>query len=135
MNFKLTGRPTGHRIVVLPDEAEALYKGVIIIPEEAKQVPVKGRVIQVGFEVTTCKPGDEILYGQYAGNFVDFSLEGDDVDSRKFLLLLESDITYVWECELEAPEVIDEELIKRVKDGIKETAKPKKRKKKTGEQY
>lgn len=120
MIFKLSGRPTGKRVIVLPDEAESLYKGRIIIPDTAKEKPAKGRVIQVGPDVTVCKPGDEVLYGQYSGSFVDFDIteDQDGSDSKPFLLMIDSDITYVWECE-EAKEEqpdIDQAVREKVKE-------------------
>lgn len=128
MIYELSGRPTGKRVLVMPEEAEEWYKGVIIIPETAKEIPVKGRVIQTGFEVIACKPGDEVLYGNYAGNFVDFDItDPDNPDeriSKKFLLMLESDVTYVWPCEYveekKPDEEIDTALIEKVQQGRKE---------------
>ena len=81
--------PLHDRVVVKPNPAEEKTASGIIIPDTAKEKPMRGTVIAVGpgkpDEPTTVKEGDNVLYGKYAGT--EISLEGDD-----FLIMRESDI-------------------------------------------
>lgn len=40
--------PTGNRIIVLPNQAEAVTPGGIVLPDNAKERPTTGKVIAVG---------------------------------------------------------------------------------------
>lgn len=81
--------PLHDRVIVKPAAAEETTKGGIIIPDTAKEKPMRGTVIAAGpgkkDEPTSVKEGDTVLYGKYAGTEV--SLEGED-----FLIMRESDI-------------------------------------------
>jgi len=81
--------PLHDRVVVKPNPAEEKTASGIIIPDTAKEKPMRGTVIAVGpgkpDEPTTVKEGDNVLYGKYAGT--EISLDGDD-----FLIMRESDI-------------------------------------------
>jgi chaperonin GroES len=44
-----------------------VYGGRLIIPEIAKRLPTKGRVVAVADNITDIKVGDTILYSQFAG--------------------------------------------------------------------
>ena len=90
MNLK----PLHDRVLVKPLEAEEQTAGGIIIPDTAKEKPMKGRVITTGPGVRgedgklhplDVKKGDEILYGKWSGTEV--KLNGDDL-----LIMKESDI-------------------------------------------
>jgi chaperonin GroES len=90
MNLK----PLHDRVLVKPLEAEEKTAGGIIIPDTAKEKPIKGRVISAGPGVRgedgklhplDVKKGDEILYGKWSGSEV--KLNGDDL-----LIMKESDI-------------------------------------------
>ncbi len=90
MNLK----PLHDRVLVKPLEAEEKTAGGIIIPDTAKEKPIKGRVISAGRGVRgedgklhplDVKKGDEILYGKWSGSEV--KLNGDDL-----LIMKESDI-------------------------------------------
>ncbi len=90
MNLK----PLHDRVLVKPLEAEEQTAGGIIIPDTAKEKPIKGRVISAGPGVRgedgklhplDVKKGDEILYGKWSGTEV--KLNGDDL-----LIMKESDI-------------------------------------------
>ena len=82
-------KPISDRVLVKPAAAEETTKGGIIIPDTAKEKPQRGTVIAVGNgkkdEPMTVKPGDTVLYGNYAGT--EINLEGDE-----FLIMRESDI-------------------------------------------
>ncbi len=90
MNLK----PLHDRVVVKPMEAEEKTVGGIIIPDTAKEKPMKGRVIMAGpgvrgedgkLQPLDVKKGDQILYGKWSGTEV--KLNGDDL-----LIMKESDI-------------------------------------------
>jgi chaperonin GroES len=81
--------PLHDRVIVKPNAAEETTKGGIIIPDTAKEKPMRGTVVAAGpgkkDEPTSVKEGDTVLYGKYAGTEVSF--EGEDL-----LIMRESDI-------------------------------------------
>ena len=85
MNIK----PLADRVLVVPAPAEERTIGGIIIPDTAKEKPLKGEVVAVGNgtkdEEMIVKVGDTVLYGKYAGT--ELELEG-----TKYLLMRQSDI-------------------------------------------
>lgn len=87
---KLT--PLHDRVIVKPNAAEEVTTGGIIIPDTAKEKPMRGTVIAAGpgkpDEPTTVRENDTVLYGKYAGTEVSF--EGQD-----YLIMRESDILCV----------------------------------------
>lgn len=82
-------KPLADRVLVEPAAAEEKTAGGIIIPDTAKEKPMKGTIIAVGEgkkdEPLTVKPGDQVLYGKYAGTEI-------AVDGKDFLIMRESDI-------------------------------------------
>jgi chaperonin GroES len=82
-------KPLADRVLIQPEAAEEKTAGGIIIPDTAKEKPVRGRVVAVGTgkkdEPMTVKVGDQVLYGKYSGT--EISVEGND-----FLIMRESDI-------------------------------------------
>ncbi len=82
-------KPLADRVLVEPAVAETKTAGGIIIPDTAKEKPMKGKVIAVGNgkpdEPMTVKAGDHILYGKYAGTEI-------NVDGKEYLIMRESDI-------------------------------------------
>ena len=93
-------RPLSDRVLVKRLEpAENVSAGGIIIPETAKEKPQEGKVLAVGpgerddagkrvaMEVSV---GDKVLFAKYSGTEV-------KVDSKKLLILRESDILAVIE--------------------------------------
>ena len=81
--------PLADRVLVLSAPAEEKTIGGIIIPDNAKEKPLKGEVIAVGQgvkdEEMILKVGDVVLYGKYAGT----ELEDDGV---KYLIMKQSDV-------------------------------------------
>lgn len=78
--------PLEDRVVVEPLEAEEKSPGGIYIPEKAKEKPRQGIVLAVGpgkvgedgkVLMMAVDAGDEVLYGNWAGN--DVKLNGKDV--------------------------------------------------------
>ena len=85
-------KPLSDRVLVLPNPAEEITAGGLIIPDTAKEKPLAGKVIAVGpgtAEVKMeVKEGDEVLYGKYAGT--EIHLEG-----TSYLILKQSELLAV----------------------------------------
>lgn len=59
--------PVGKKVLIKQKESEMFYPGTnIMIPETARKKECKGTVVGVGAEVTEIKPGDYIMYADYA---------------------------------------------------------------------
>ncbi|MEY8848108.1 co-chaperone GroES [Psychroserpens sp. XS_ASV72] len=87
--MSLNIQPLADRVLIEPVEAETKTASGIIIPDNAKEKPQKGKVVAVGKgtkdEPMTVKKGDMVLYGKYSGT--ELKLEGKD-----YLMMRESDI-------------------------------------------
>ena len=85
MNIK----PLADHVLIKPVAAEEKTVGGIIIPDSAKEKPLKGNVVAVGKgtkdEEMVLKAGDSVLYGKFAGT--ELELEGE-----KFLIMRQSDV-------------------------------------------
>ena len=95
---KMKVRPLGDRVLVEPVEEKDQTVGGIIIPDAAKEKPIKGKVLAIGkkydkdhkevaFDV---KVGDEVLLPKYGGTEVKL---GD----KKLQLVREEDLLGVLE--------------------------------------
>lgn len=80
--MKLT--PLRDRVVILPAKQEEMSRGGIIIPDTAKEKPLKGSVISVGKDCTL-KVGDNVIHGRHAGTEI-------EVDEVKYLIMREDDV-------------------------------------------
>lgn len=82
-------KPLADRVLVEPAAAEEKTSGGIIIPDTAKEKPMKGAVMACGEGTKdnpmTLKVGDMVLYGKYAGTEI-------SVDGKDYLIMRESDI-------------------------------------------
>lgn len=82
-------KPLADRVLIEAAPAEEKTASGIIIPDTAKEKPLKGKVIAVGpgkpDEPMTLKEGDTVLYGQYSGT--EIKLEG-----TAYLIMRESDV-------------------------------------------
>ncbi len=92
-------KPLHDRILVKRVEEEEVTKGGIIIPDSAKEKPIKGKVKAAGPGKTAddgklipmgVKEGDEIIFNKYAGTEV--KIEGEEL-----LIMREDDILAVIE--------------------------------------
>ncbi|MCF0213182.1 MAG: co-chaperone GroES [Muribaculaceae bacterium] len=85
----MTIKPLADRVLIAPTPAEEVTMAGIIIPDSAKEKPLKGKVLAVGNgtkdEEMVVKAGDNVLYGKYAGTEIE--LEGE-----KYLIMRQSDI-------------------------------------------
>ena len=74
-------KPLADRVLIQPTAAEDVTSSGIIIPDSAKEKPLRGTVVAVGNgtkdEEMVVKEGDEVLYGKYAGTEIEFA--GDKV--------------------------------------------------------
>ncbi len=90
----MTIKPLSDRVLIEPAKAEEVTAGGIIIPDSAKEKPLKGKVIAVGNgtkdEEMVVKAGDMVLYGKYAGTEI-------EVDGQKLLMMRQSDILAIVE--------------------------------------
>jgi len=75
-------------VLVMPAPAEEKIGG-IIIPDTAKEKPLRGKIVAAGNgtkdEEMILKAGDEVLYGKYAGTELEFNGE-------KYLMMRQSDV-------------------------------------------
>jgi chaperonin GroES len=85
-------QPLADRILIEPCAAEEVTLGGIIIPDSAKEKPLKGKVLAVGGgtkdEEMVLAAGDEVLYGKYAGTEIEF-------EGTKYLMMRQSDVLAV----------------------------------------
>ena len=90
MNIK----PLADRVLINPTPAEEVTMSGIIIPDSAKEKPLKGTVIAAGNgtkdEEMILKEGDTVLYGKYAGTEI-------EVEGNKYLIMRKSDVLAVIE--------------------------------------
>ena len=81
-------KPLADRVLVLPAPAEEKIGG-IIIPDTAKEKPLRGKIVAAGNgtkdEEMVLNEGDVVLYGKYAGTEIE--LEGE-----KYLIMRQSDV-------------------------------------------
>lgn len=92
-------KPLENRVIVKPLEAEEKTAGGIILPDTAKEKPMRGKVTAVGpgkmndqgkrlpLEV---KKGDVVIYGKYSGTDI-------KINNEEYLILRDSDILAVIE--------------------------------------
>ena len=85
MNIK----PLADRVLINPAKAEEKTVAGIIIPDTAKEKPLKGEVVAVGEgtkdEKMVLKAGDTVLFGKYAGTEI-------EVGEEKSLIMRQSDV-------------------------------------------
>lgn len=87
-------RPLDDRVVIEPMVAEEKTQGGIVLPDTAKEKPMRGKIVAVGEgkmldsgkrAELLVKKGDKVLYGKYAGTEV-------TIDGKEYLIMRESDI-------------------------------------------
>ena len=85
MNIK----PLADRVLIKPAEAEEKTLGGIIIPDSAKEKPLKGEIVAVGNgtkdEEMVLHVGDQVLCGKYSGTELEH-------DGKKYLIMRQSDV-------------------------------------------
>ena len=91
-------KPLGDRVVVEPQKQEQVTASGIVLPEQAKEKPVQGKVIAVGRGKIEngktipldVKVGDTVYFNKYAGTEV-------KIDGKEYLIMRESDILAIVE--------------------------------------
>lgn len=92
-------KPLADKLIVKRDEAEAVSKGGIVLPEVAKERPRKGKVLAVGRGTLNdngthtppeVKVGDSVLFSAYAG-------QETECCGEKLLIMSESEVLAVVE--------------------------------------
>ena len=82
-------RPLADRVLIKPAAAEEKTVSGIIIPDSAKEKPLKGEVLAVGNgtkdEEMVVAIGNTVLYGKYAGTELEW-------EGEKYLIMRQSDI-------------------------------------------
>lgn len=82
-------QPLSDRVLIEPTAAEEVTASGIIIPDSAKEKPLRGTVLAVGQgtkdEPMILKAGDQVLFGKYAGS--EFELDG-----KKYLMMRQNDV-------------------------------------------
>lgn len=82
-------KPLADRVLIEPAQIEEKTIGGIIIPDTAKEKPLKGTVIAAGNgtkdEDMVLKVGDVVLFGKYAGTELEF-------EGKKYLIMRQSDV-------------------------------------------
>ncbi|MDR1652743.1 MAG: co-chaperone GroES [Prevotellaceae bacterium] len=90
--MKVNIKPLADRVLVKPATAETKTASGIIIPDNAKEKPLKGEVLATGEgtkdEAMLVKAGDTVLYGKYAGTELDW-------EGEKYLIMRQNDILAV----------------------------------------
>lgn len=85
-------RPLADRVLIKPAAAEEKTLGGIIIPDSAKEKPLKGEIVAVGNgtkdEEMVLHIGDQVLYGKYSGTELEH-------DGKKYLIMRQSDVLAV----------------------------------------
>ncbi len=85
-------KPLADRVIIQPAAAEEVTVAGIIIPDSAKEKPLKGTVLAVGTgtkdEEMVLKEGDHVLYGKYAGTEIEF-------DGEKVLIMRQNEVLAV----------------------------------------
>lgn len=91
---KLNITPLDDRVVVEQHEAEEVTAGGIVLPDQAREKPTRGKCLAVGPGLLlesgnrgplSVKVGDEVLYGKYAGTEI-------ELKGKKYTILRESDV-------------------------------------------
>lgn len=84
-----TFKPLADRVLIEPAPAEQTTASGIIIPDSAKEKPLRGKVVAAGTgkpdEPMTVKVGDDVLYGQYSGTEI-------KLNGATYLIMREADI-------------------------------------------
>ncbi len=82
-------KPLSDRVIIEPAAAETQTASGIIIPDTAKEKPLRGKIVAAGAgkkdEPMTVKVGDSVLFGQYSGTEI-------KIDGLTYLIMRESDI-------------------------------------------
>ncbi|AKI97202.1 co-chaperone GroES [Kosmotoga pacifica] len=79
--------PLGSRLLIKPIKEERKTEGGIVLPDTAKEKPMKAEVIEVGKDVEDLdiKAGDKVIFSKYAGTEI-------KIDDEDFIVIDQDDI-------------------------------------------
>ena len=92
-------RPLADKVIVQRVEAENTTAGGIVLPDSAKEKPLRGKIVAVGEGKLlddgsrariSLKKGQQVLFTSYAGTDV-------KIDGKEYLIMDESDIMAIIE--------------------------------------
>ena len=99
MSNNMKFNPLRDGLFIERDPQETKSQGGIVLPESAKEAPLRGTVVKAGPGRTTSEgeriamsvqPGDKVLFGQYSGTKV-------TIENQEYLFMKEEDILAVEE--------------------------------------
>lgn len=76
--------PLGDRVLLKQAVAAEKY-GQILLPDQAREVPMWGQILAIGPKVTTVAVGDVVQFQRFSG------VDTPDVDTSRSLLLIHED--------------------------------------------
>jgi len=83
--------PLGERLLIKPIKEEKKTEGGIVLPDSAKEKPMKAEVIAIGkVEDLDLKVGDKVIFSKYAGT--EIKIEDEDyiiIDASDILAKIE----------------------------------------------
>ncbi|MGC9383368.1 MAG: co-chaperone GroES [Kosmotogaceae bacterium] len=79
--------PLGSRLLIKPIQEEKKTEGGIVIPETAKEKPMKAEVLEVGKEVEDLdvKPKDKVIFSKYSGTEL-------KIDEENYIIIDQDDV-------------------------------------------
>lgn len=92
-------KPLHDRVLIKPLDAETVTKSGIVIPDNAAEKPITGKVLAVGAGKKTedgkvltmiVQEGDTVMYGKYVGQTV-------KVDGQELIVVREEDLIAIVE--------------------------------------
>lgn len=78
-------QPLGKRVLIERVEESKTTASGIIIPDNAKEKPLNGKVIAVSDEVKNISINDTVVFGKYAGSEL-------TLDGKEYLVMEDKDI-------------------------------------------
>jgi len=80
-------KPLGERLLIKPIIEEKKTTGGIVLPDAAKEKPMKAEIVEVGKlpEDCTLKVGDKVIYNKYSGTEI-------KIDDEDYIIIDLNDI-------------------------------------------
>ncbi|WP_448379056.1 co-chaperone GroES [Fervidobacterium sp.] len=80
-------KPLGERLLIKPIIEEKKTAGGIVLPDAAKEKPMKAEIVEVGKlpEDCTLKVGDKVIYNKYSGTEI-------KIDEEDYIIIDLNDI-------------------------------------------
>ena len=78
-------KPLANRVLIEREEESNTTASGIIIPDNAKEKPLKGKVMATGSEVEGLEVGDTVVFSKYTGVEI-------VVENKEYLILTTDDI-------------------------------------------